>query len=80
VIFVGKDSTVNLNRLGVIVFDRALVNLPLATEPTPPLSSTISFYGFKTSEIHNPSSNDFLFIMTAPDFPNLVLACGFKVN
>ena len=38
-------------RLGILVFNQPLINLPPARDPTPPASSTIGFYGFKSDRI-----------------------------
>jgi hypothetical protein len=78
VIFVGEDSTVGLNRLGVLVFDSALVGLPAATVLTPPLSSTIPFTGFKSPMTMEVDNLDGKMIRTSPDFPNLIILAGFK--
>jgi hypothetical protein len=75
VIFVGPDSSIGLNRLGVIVFDQPLTNLP-HTSLIP--SSTIAFTGFKSDETLQNLNEQYRFIRTAPDFPNLIILGGFK--
>ena len=72
-IFVGRSLLDNLYRLGVIVFNSPLVNLPhISLTPGP----TIGFTIFTTTPM-NPSYNEYRFIRTAPDFPSLIIAGGY---
>jgi hypothetical protein len=51
-IFVAPDSTIGgKKRMGVLKFERPLVDLLLASQTTPPLSLTIPFSGFKSTQV-----------------------------
>jgi hypothetical protein len=72
-IFVGYSTVDYSYRLGVIVFNSPLVNLPhVSLTPGP----TIGFTIFTTTPM-NTKYNEYRFIRTAPDFPSLIIAGGY---